>query len=200
MTRLISNTHSPASRWIARVWLGIMLLMTVTGMGQMPIFKRYYIADIPGLGWLADPYTVHWVHYAGAIALVGLGAWLAIMHLAGRFGYLPAQPMQMRQSGVSGQFGDVGHSGQSSQTGYSGHSGQASQTAGLTTSGKVRIALLVLIIITGYMRVAKNLPDFHWSAAMTVFIDWSHLGFAMLLGIVAVMARLRGNGAYVLRR
>ena len=191
MTRLISNTHSPASRRIARVWFGIMLLMTVTGMGQMPIFKRYYIADIPGLGWLADPYTVHWVHYAGAIALVGLGAWLAIMHLAGSFGYLPAQPMQMRQSGVSGQFGDVGHSG---------HSGQASQTAGLTTSGKVRIALLVLIIITGYMRVAKNLPDFHWSAAMTVFIDWSHLGFAMLLGIVAVMARLRGNGAYVLRR
>ena len=170
MTRLISNTHSPASRRIARVWFGIMLLMTVTGMGQMPIFKRYYIADIPGLGWLADPYTVHWVHYAGAIALVGLGAWLAIMHLAGRFGYLPAQPMQMRQA------------------------------AGLTTSGKVRVALLVLIIITGYMRVAKNLPDFHWSAAMTVFIDWSHLGFAMLLGIVAVMARLRGNGAYVLRR
>ena len=170
MTRLISNTHSPASRWISRVWLGIMLLMTVTGMGQMPIFKRYYIADIPGLGWLADPYTVHWVHYAGAIALVGLGAWLAIMHLAESFGYLPAQPMQMRQA------------------------------AGLTTSGKVRVALLVLIIITGYMRVAKNLPDFHWSAAMTVFIDWSHLGFAMLLGVVAVMARLRGNGAYVLRR
>lgn len=170
MTRLISNTHSPASRRNARVWFGIMLLMTVTGMGQMPIFKRYYIADIPGLGWLADPYTVHWVHYAGAIALVGLGAWLAIMHLAGRFGYLPAQPMQMRQA------------------------------AGLTTSGKVRVALLVLIIITGYMRVAKNLPDFHWSAAMTVFIDWSHLGFAMLLGVVAVMARLRGNGAYVLRR
>jgi hypothetical protein len=147
-----------------------MLLMTVTGMGQMPIFKRYYIADIPGLGWLAAPYTVHWVHYAGAIALMGLGAWLAVIHLAGRFGYLPAQPV---------------------------HMGQA---AGLTISGKVRVALLVLIIITGYMRVAKNLPDFHWSAAMTVFIDWSHLGFAMLLGIAALVARLRGNGAYVLRR
>jgi hypothetical protein len=35
---------------------------------------------------------------------------------------------------------------------------------------------------------------------MTVFIDWSHLGFAMLLGIAALVARLRGNGAYVLRR
>lgn len=197
MTRLIADTPVPASRRIARVWFGIMLLMTVTGMGQMPIFKRYYIADIPGLGWLADPYTVHWVHYAGAIALMGLGAWLAVIHLAGRFGYLPAQPVQMVQSGVSGQFDDVGHSG---QTGYSGQAGQSSQAAGLTISGKVRVALLVLIIITGYMRVAKNLPDFHWSAAMTVFIDWSHLGFAMLLGIAALVARLRGNGAYVLRR
>ncbi|MFV0347043.1 MAG: hypothetical protein ACK5JO_00550 [Halodesulfovibrio sp.] len=188
MTRLIENAPVSASRSIARVWFGIMLLMTVTGMGQMPIFKRYYIADIPGLGWLADPYTVHWVHYAGAIALMGLGAWLAVIHLARSFGYLPAQPVQMGQSGVSGQ------------TGYSAQAGQSSQSAGLSPSGTVRVVLLVLIIITGYMRVAKNLPDFHWSPAMTVFIDWSHLGFAMLLGIVALAARLRGNGAYVRRR
>ncbi|UZP67064.1 iron-sulfur cluster-binding protein [Desulfovibrio mangrovi] len=155
MARLIEQTSSFVSRGIVRVWFGIMLLMTVTGMGQMPIFKRYYIADIPGLGWLADPYVVHWVHYLGAIALMGLGAWLVPVFLSQRFRFR------------------------------------------FTASGVVRLVLLALIIITGYMRVAKNLPGFHWSAALTVFIDWSHLGFAMLLGIAAIMARLRGSAAYV---
>jgi len=30
--------------------------MAISGFGQMPIFKRYYIADIPGLSWTADYY------------------------------------------------------------------------------------------------------------------------------------------------
>ena len=28
-----------------------LILMGVTGFGQMPIFKRYYLADLPGFGW-----------------------------------------------------------------------------------------------------------------------------------------------------
>lgn len=38
----------------------------------MPIFKRYYIADIPGLGWLAQFYVTHLIHYAAGGILIGL--------------------------------------------------------------------------------------------------------------------------------
>jgi hypothetical protein len=41
-------------------------LLAITGLAQMPIFKRYYIADLPGLGWLADYYFTHYLHYIGA--------------------------------------------------------------------------------------------------------------------------------------
>ena len=47
-------------------------MMALSGFGQMPIFKRYYIADIPGLGWLADFYFTHTLHYIGASLLIFL--------------------------------------------------------------------------------------------------------------------------------
>ena len=53
MNRSHSHTaaiHSP----VRYFFLATVFFLTLTGFGQMPIFKRYYIADIPGLGWLAD--------------------------------------------------------------------------------------------------------------------------------------------------
>ena len=47
-------------------------MMALTGFGQMPIYKRYYMSDIPGLGWLADFYITRNVHYVGAVVLLAL--------------------------------------------------------------------------------------------------------------------------------
>ena len=46
--------------------------ITLSGFAQMPIFKRYYIADIPGLGWLANFYITHVMHYIFAGIFMGL--------------------------------------------------------------------------------------------------------------------------------
>ena len=54
-------------------------VLAVTGLGQMPLYKRYYVADIPGLGFLADFYLLHWVHYvAAAVFLFLLLQWAAM--------------------------------------------------------------------------------------------------------------------------
>jgi putative Mn2+ efflux pump MntP len=47
----------------------------------MPIFKRYYIADIPGLGWLAQFYVTHYIHYLAAILILALAAYMIIDYL-----------------------------------------------------------------------------------------------------------------------
>ena len=45
-----------------------------TGFAQMPIFARYYLADVPGFAWTADYYLNHVLHYGlAAILLVFLG-------------------------------------------------------------------------------------------------------------------------------
>ncbi len=48
------------------------LILVITGFGQMPIYKRYYISSLPGLDWLADFYITHWLHYLSAAVFMGL--------------------------------------------------------------------------------------------------------------------------------
>ena len=54
------------------VYLLTLFVITLTGFAQMPIFKRYYIADIPGLGWLDEFYVTHYLHYLAAAVLLAI--------------------------------------------------------------------------------------------------------------------------------
>ena len=47
----------------------------------MPIFKRYYIADLPGLGWLAQFYVTYRLHYFFAIAFIAITAYVVMDYL-----------------------------------------------------------------------------------------------------------------------
>ena len=63
------------------VFIVLFIVMAFSGFGQMPIFKRYYIADIPGMGWAADFYLTHYIHYLGAIFLLGFFAYVVTDYL-----------------------------------------------------------------------------------------------------------------------
>jgi putative Mn2+ efflux pump MntP len=63
------------------VYLITVFFLTLTGFGQMPIFKRYYIADIPGLGWLAQFYLTHYIHYLGGVLILALATYMIIDYL-----------------------------------------------------------------------------------------------------------------------
>jgi hypothetical protein len=45
-------------------------LLILSGLAQMPLFKRYYISEIPGLGWTADYHFNHVLHYLAAGVLL----------------------------------------------------------------------------------------------------------------------------------
>ena len=66
---------NPAIRYF---YLVTVFFLTLTGFGQMPIFKRYYIADLPGLGWLAEFFVTHYIHYLGAILFLVLASYLVV--------------------------------------------------------------------------------------------------------------------------
>ena len=76
-----SDTFIKQKNAVRYVYLIIIFFLTLTGFGQMPIFKRYYIADIPGLGWLAQFYLTHYFHYIGAILILALAAYIIIDYL-----------------------------------------------------------------------------------------------------------------------
>lgn len=47
---------------------GILLLLT--GLGCLPLYKRYYITDIWGFAWTGDFHTVTLIHYIASIVFV----------------------------------------------------------------------------------------------------------------------------------
>ena len=69
------------NRSVRYVYLITVFFLTLSGFGQMPIFKRYYIADIPGFGWLAQFYVTHSIHYLGAILILALVSYMIIDYL-----------------------------------------------------------------------------------------------------------------------
>ena len=68
-------------RLIKSIYLFLLFVMGLTGFSQMSIFKRYYIADIPGLGWLSQYYVTHAIHYIGAILLLFVMGYSAVFYL-----------------------------------------------------------------------------------------------------------------------
>ncbi|MDQ7032086.1 MAG: hypothetical protein Q9M37_05145 [Desulfonauticus sp.] len=122
-------------------------LLMLTGFAQMPIFKRYYIADLPGLGWTADFYFNHRFHYVLATILI-----LMIFFQIGRVI-------------ASGSLRYV------------------------TWFGWIKVVLWAGIIITGILRVLKNFPDFYFNPKMVMYIDWLHLAFPFILGLVALWGK-----------
>ena len=76
-----SDRSKTSNRAVRYVYLVTVFFLTLTGFGQMPIFKRYYIADIPGFGWLAQFYVTHYIHYLGAVLILTLVTYMIIDYL-----------------------------------------------------------------------------------------------------------------------
>ena len=77
-----SLTHPNHQNWPMRfMYVLTVFFMALTGFGQMPIYKRYYLSDIPGFGWLANFWTTRYVHYAGAALLLAIVAYLLVQHV-----------------------------------------------------------------------------------------------------------------------
>lgn len=147
--------RTPVSRWFSRTFMLTISVLAISGVAQMPIFKRYYISDIPGLGWLSDFYFTHQLHYVFSAILLGL-----IFMVLTRWG------LQWREN------------------------------LRLTTSGMIRMLFVVALVITGLLRMYKNLPNQSLGIWPTLVIDWTHLFLAAGLGIAALVARMRGQRAW----
>ena len=134
-------------RWL---YLATTFFLVLSGFGQMPIFKRYYIADIPGLGWLAEFFVTHYIHYLGAVVFLALAAYILT-------DYLVEQRNARR----------------------------------MTTSGSVRVGLLMGILASGGLLVIRNLTGTHFSPGFIIFLDVTHLGLVMVFLLVSLYCLIR---------
>jgi hypothetical protein len=143
-------------RWQHTLYKVFIFLLVLTGFAQMPIMRRYYVSDLPLMGWLADFYTTHVVHYLVAAAFLFLLGFFAVKYAATwrrAFDFTPA--------------------------------------------GWTRIAIIAVILVTGFLRVAKNFGQVTFSPVLTQTVDLVHLGATILLGISALAFWIAGRSAYL---
>lgn len=64
-------------RWLytAALWTAVF-----TGFGNMPVYKRYYVADLPGFGWAGDFFANLSVHYVAGAILCALVVYRVVAH------------------------------------------------------------------------------------------------------------------------
>jgi hypothetical protein len=73
-----SQTSGALSRPLKWYYALVVIALMFSGFGQMPIFKRYYLADIPGFAWAADFYITLVIHYVAAALFLGLAAYYLV--------------------------------------------------------------------------------------------------------------------------
>jgi len=83
--------------WLYRICAGMAIF---TGFGNMPLYGRYYVGDVPGLGWSSNFMVNVQVHYVAGAVLVALGIYAAIVYA--RLGFLfPNQEGKASRDGGS---------------------------------------------------------------------------------------------------
>ncbi|NWF56311.1 MAG: cytochrome b/b6 domain-containing protein [Syntrophaceae bacterium] len=158
------------------------LVLVFSGFGELPMYKRYMVTEIPGLSWAGDFYVNLKIHYLAAIVFVSVMVFHAVYHgWLGHRGLLPRK-------------GDIRDSARTilSMFGF-GEEPKADKYLPEQRLAYVYLAVVGLIlVITGIFKVLKNLPPVYFPPWFITLITLVHTFATLffLLGIIAHVAAL----------
>src|SRR4030066_353466 len=131
------------------------LLLIFSGFGELPMYKRYMVTQIPGLGWAGDFFINLKIHYLAGIIFVSIMVFHALYHgLLGHQGLIPRK-------------GDVKASLITllSMFGF----GKEPKSDKYLPEQRLAYAYLggigLILVLTGMVKVIKNLPGVYLSPA-----------------------------------
>ena len=81
MSRPLPSSRPLLPREFRLAFVLCVTVLAISGFAQMPIFRRYYIADVPGLAWTDDFYFTSLLHYLAAMAFLVLAGYTAGRYL-----------------------------------------------------------------------------------------------------------------------
>jgi copper ion binding protein len=174
--------HSPVE--LAEHWLLALsgLLLIFSGFGELPMYKRYMVTEIPGLSWAGDFFIQLKLHYLAGIVFVSVMVFHAIYH-----GWLRHQGLIPRKGDVKASWRTV-----LSMLGF----GEESPMDKYLPEQRLAYAYLggvgLILVLTGIVKVIKNIPGVYLApgliASMTLIHTFATIFF--LLGVLAHLAAL----------
>lgn len=156
------------------------LLLIFSGFGQMPMYRRYMVYKIPGMWWSADFNITLMMHYIAAAALIFAVFYHMVVHLLRKdFDIIPRR-------------GDIKQSVQIIKAMlFKGKEPASDKYLAEQRLAYAYIAFcLAVIIVTGMIKVVKNLPSFTFGGNFMVWVNDLHTfaSFLLIFGIVAHLA------------
>lgn len=171
--------HTPIE--IAEHWLfalsGFVLLFS--GFGELPMYKRFMVTQIPGLSWAGDFFIHLKIHYVAALVFLGVMVFHAIYHgMLGHRGLLPRKgDLKASLVTILSMFG-MGEEPKS-------HKYLPEQRLAYLYIGGMGL----LLVLTGLVKVIKNLPAVYLSPGFIKWMTLTHT-FATLFFLLGVIAHL----------
>ena len=174
--------HSPVE--LAEHWLLAIsgLLLIFSGFGELPMYKRYMVTQIPGFGWAGDFFIQLKLHYLAGILFVSVMVFHAIYH-----GWLGHQGLIPRRGDVKASCKTI-----LCMLGF----GEEPKMHKYLPEQRLAYAYLggvgLILVLTGIVKVIKNIPGVYLApgliTSMTLIHTFTTIFF--LLGVLPHLAAL----------
>ena len=171
--------HNPIE--LAEHWLLAIsgLLLIFSGFGELPMYKRYMVTQIPGLGWAGDFFINLKIHYLAGIVFVSIVVFHALYH-----GWLGHQGLIPRKGDVKASCKTI-----LCMLGF----GEEDKMEKYLPEQRLAYAYLggvgLVLVLTGMVKVVKNLPGVYLSPTLITSMTLIHT-FATIFFLLGVLAHL----------
>ena len=155
------------------------LLLIFSGFGELPMYKRFMVTQIPGLGWAGDFYINLYIHYLAGIVFVSVMVFHAIFHgWLGHQGLLPKKgDFKASLITLLRMFGF----------------GKEPKSYKYLPEQRLAYAYLggvgLILVLTGLVKVIKNLPEIYLPPTLITLMTLTHT-FATIFFLLGVLAHL----------
>jgi formate dehydrogenase gamma subunit len=172
--------HKRAIRFTHWVTALSILALFFSGFGQMPIYKRYFVDQIPGLGWSSNFLITLNIHYYAAAALIFISFFYVTYLLLGK------------ERDILPRRGDFRESLQifAAMLGLAEEPESDKYLAEQRLAFAVTAVSVMALIISGIIKVYKNLPGTYLPVEVVFWAAQIHNLFTviLLLSIVVHLA------------
>ncbi|MBN2538708.1 MAG: cytochrome b/b6 domain-containing protein [Deltaproteobacteria bacterium] len=160
-------------------------VLIFSGFAQMPLYKRYMLDRVPGLSWVSDYSVTLSIHYWAAALLIFAMVYHIVFHSMRRdFDMVPRRG-DIRES-VQIIMAVLGWAKEPENDKYLAEQRLAYLFIGFT---------LLILVVTGIIKVLKNLPYINFSEGFMLWITQFH-NLGTILIIIGIVVHL---GAFIFR-
>lgn len=176
----IISRQSIANRFVHWTTALSVLLLIITGLGQLPLYTRYNVTKLPGAAWLGDYFITINLHYLGALGLLFATSFHIVYAFARReFDIVPRKGDMKDSYRIIKAMLTKGKEPASDK--YLAEQRVAYLFIGLS---------LLLLIVTGLIKTLKNVPGVDLSHSLLYWNTALHnIGTGLiLLGVIGHLA------------